>query len=297
MTTVIERDTVIPTDDGRELAGRWFEPSSDPVGVVVVAPAMATPGRFYRSFATWLSEQGLRTLTFDLRGVDGSARGHVREESADMLRWAGDAAAALRHARDSTDGLPISWVGHSLGGQVLPFVDHEDLAGAVLVATGSGYWRLAPPRLRRTVPLLWYAVAPVTSRLLGYFPGRRLRMVGDLPAGVMLQWARWCRHPDYIASESAEVRERFAAVRTPIVALAFTDDSMMSRGSLDSLLRWYRRTTPRVVESSPEELGTGPIGHFGLFRSGSRPLWDTLVLPHLATTRAPALPFPTGPGH
>lgn len=209
-----------------------------------------------------------------------------------MLRWAGDAASALRYARDHADGLPISWVGHSLGGQVLPLVDHEDLAAAVLVATGSGYWRLAPPRLRRTVPLLWYAVAPVSCRLLGYFPGRRLRTVGDLPAAAMLQWARWCRHPDYIASESPEVRERFATVRTPVVALAFTDDEMMSRRSLESLLRWYTGTEPVVLASAPEDLGVTRMGHFGLFRSENRRLWDTLVLPHLATVSGSARPRP-----
>ncbi|MFN7643314.1 MAG: hypothetical protein ACK5PW_09570 [Burkholderiales bacterium] len=46
--------------------------------------------------------------------------------------------------------------------------------------------------------------------------------------------------PDYVASaEGAAARERFDAVRTPIVSLSFTDDEMMSARSIASLHALY----------------------------------------------------------
>src|SRR2546423_310752 len=78
--------------------------------------------------------------------------------------------------------------------------------------------------LRRRAWWLWYFVAPVAMAVCGYFPGAKLRKVGDLPRGVMTQWRRWCLHPEYAIADGEHVRERYAAVRTPIVSLSFCDD-------------------------------------------------------------------------
>ncbi len=144
----VRRDTLtITADDGRALPGTWYEPTGvTPVGVVVIAPAMATPASYYAAFATWLATQGFRTLTFDLRGMESVAA--MKAEDADVLRWFGDMASALDLALDTADGLPVTWVGHSLGGQAVPFVDHSRLARIVTVASGTGYWRLNAPGIR-----------------------------------------------------------------------------------------------------------------------------------------------------
>ena len=50
---------------------------------------------------------------------------------------------------------------------------------------------------RALVWWLWFVAAPVAMTLYGYFPGKRLRMVGDIPGPAMQQWCRWCRHPEF----------------------------------------------------------------------------------------------------
>ena len=50
-------------------------------------------------------------------------------------------------ARFRTAGVPITWIGHSLGGQLVPFVhDRRGVAKIITVAAGSGYWRENSPR-------------------------------------------------------------------------------------------------------------------------------------------------------
>ena len=66
---------------------------------------------------------------------------------------------------------------------------------------------------KRLVLWLWYVAVPVATALCGYFPGKRLRKVGDLPAGVIAQWRRWCLSPDYVGSEGREARAAYASVR------------------------------------------------------------------------------------
>lgn len=70
-SSVRRTPVTITADDGRELAGNWFEPLTAPaVGTVVIAPAMATPAAYYAGFATWLADRGHQVLTFDLRGTE-----------------------------------------------------------------------------------------------------------------------------------------------------------------------------------------------------------------------------------
>ena len=182
----------IAADDGRELRANWFEPR-DPRGAVLLVPAMATPASFYRAMAGWLADAGFLTLTFDYRGTGGPAE--LRAEKGDIVRWAGDAASALESLVQRADGLPVTWIGHSLGGQVLPFAHHGLVDRVVAVSSGNGYWRYNVPAVRRRAPLLWHTLAPTAIAATGYFPGRRLGIIGDVPPNVMRQWRRWCLSP------------------------------------------------------------------------------------------------------
>jgi predicted alpha/beta hydrolase len=278
----VRRDSLtIAADDDRALAGTWFEPiGAAPVGIVVIAPAMATPASYYAAFATWLATQGFRTLTFDLRGMESVAA--MKAEDADVLRWFGDMASALDLALDTADDLPVTWVGHSLGGQAVPFVDHSRLARIVTVASGTGYWRLNAPAVRWRAPLLWLGIAPVASRIAGYYPGRRLGVLHDLPAGVMRQWGRWCMHEEYLGIDVPDAAERFASVTTPMTSLSFTDDELMSSASIADLHDRFVNADQVHQRYTPAQLEVDRMGHHGFFRARHQDLWDELVLPYLA---------------
>ena len=274
----------LTADDGRELAATWFEPTGSAdngaIGAVLLAPAMATPAAYYAAFATWLASHGYRTLTFDLRGTESVAA--MKAEDADVLRWFGDMADALDHVLEEADGLPVSWVGHSLGGQAVPFVDHSRLDRIVNVASGTGYWRLNPPAIRWRAPLLWRGIAPVASCIAGYYPGRRLGVLDNVPAGVMRQWGRWCMHEDYLGVDVPHAAERFAEVTTPMTVLSFTDDALMSEASIADLHDRFRNADQVRQRYSPAQLEVERMGHHGFFRARHQDLWDELVLPYLA---------------
>ena len=187
--------------DGQHIVTRIFRPTGARRGAVLIVAAMGVTQAFYAPLAKWLAGVGFVALTFDYRGMGLSRpvehRRSLRGFEVGLLDWARqDCAAMLDLASNEAPGAPISWLGHSLGGQILPFVpNRESVAPMITVASGSGYWRENSPRLRRFAGLLWYGVVPASMALFGYFPGKRLRMVGDLPRGVMAQWRRWCLDP------------------------------------------------------------------------------------------------------
>lgn len=286
MTNVIEHqlwDTItFPADDGYELHGRWFEPAGEARGVVLIVPAMATTAAYYATFASWLRDRGFAVMTFDYRGYGESLDGPMRQVKNDLVRWALDARDALDHAHVRAEGLPVTWLGHSLGGQVLAFADHTKADRAISVAAGTGYWKHNSPSARRKAPLLWKVIAPTAMAVAGYFPGKRLRILGDLPANVMRQWARWCMDPDYLLGELPEMRERFAAVDIPMASLSFTDDELMSATSISTLDALHASVDTTHMRYTPQQLGVDRMGHFGFFRHNQVDLWDELILPHMA---------------
>ncbi|CEI20030.1 hypothetical protein PAMH19_5236 [Pseudomonas aeruginosa] len=280
---------LIDNGNGHPLASHWYRPAGEPRGYLLIVPAMGVEQRFYAPFAAWLAERGYLAITFDYLGMGQSRNGSLRGLEVDVLGWARhDCSAMLAAALAESGSKPLYWIGHSLGGQILPFVEGRERIDRVFsIASGSGYWKENSPRLRNKVWLFWYLVAPLLTPLLGYFPGRRLGMVGDLPRGVIEQWRRWCLHPQYALADGEAIRRAFSAVRTPIVSLSFTDDEMMSRGSIESLLGFYREAPKTAWRIAPEEIGAGHIGHFGFFRPQfAESLWAGYLLPELGSGNA-----------
>jgi predicted alpha/beta hydrolase len=278
---VAPRSLTVVADDGRELRATRFEPVGEVRGAVVVVPAMATPARFYAAFATWLAESGFHVLTFDYRGT-GSVE-EMKAERGDVLRWAGDAASALESLLYEDLGVPVTWVGHSLGGQLLPFARHDLLDRALLIAAGSGYWRYNQASLRWRAPLFLRVVGPLAMRFAGYYPGRRLGLLGDAPSAAMLQWSRWCLSPDYYGVDVPDLAKRVAELDLPIAAVSFTDDELLSARSHLALEELYAAAPVEPHRLAPSDLDVERIGHHGFFRAAMRPTWDATVLPHLAT--------------
>lgn len=277
---------VVQVGGHQHVVARFFAPEGEPRAAVLVVPAMGVTQAYYAPFAQWLATQGYLVATFDYRGVGQSRHGSLRKLSADILDWArGDCAAMIEAVAEMAPGKPMHWVGHSLGGQILPFVPNRArIARVVTVATGSGYWRENTASLRRVSWWLWFFVVPLSVRLFGYFPGKRLRKVGDLPRGVMEQWRRWCLNPEYaIGVEGEPARALYAAVQTPIVSLSFTDDEFMSLRNIEAIHGQYANAQRTMKRIAPKEIGEKRIGHFGFFRPKfEHSLWRAYLLPELA---------------
>ncbi|MCH7341819.1 alpha/beta fold hydrolase [Pelomonas sp. CA6] len=267
--------------DGFVLTGHLYGNAETARAGLLIAPAMGVEQRYYAEFGRWMAAQGWLVLCFDYRGMGASRPDGLRQSlkglDADIHVWAErDAAAALdelsrrlAEADAGRDERPIHWLGHSLGGQILGMLPNRHrVSRAVTVGCGSGYWRENSAHLKRYVWWLWYVVVPLALPLFGYFPGRRLRKVGDLPRGVMAQWRRWCLDRDYMMGEGgAPLRAQYAALTLPMLSLSFTDDEFMSRRNTESLHGFYAGAQREMRRVAPQQIGERRIGHFGFFRA------------------------------
>jgi predicted alpha/beta hydrolase len=272
------------TATGHALAVTRFPASGTPWASLVIAGAMGVRQDFYHPLARWLAGHGIHTVTFDYRGMGRSRRGSLRGLDVDVSAWAEhDLNGMLFEAQSMGPGLPLLYLGHSLGGQVLGVLpDAARVRAALTVTAGSGYYRMND-RMPLRVRILWFAAIPALTPVFGYFPGKALRIVGDLPRGVAWQWRRWCLHPEYLLAEGDRYREAFRRVAIPIRGYSFEDDAMIQRRAVDHLHSFYSAAKVERRHLEPKEVGARGIGHFGFFSERSR---DTLWRESLDWLRA-----------
>lgn len=273
----------IPATDGFALAADLHEPQAGmPLrGAVVIASATGVPRRLYAAFSSFLRDGGFAVVRFDYRGIGGSRPASLRGFRATMAEWGSkDLAAVIEWMAARHPKVPLLFIGHSVGGQILGMTPASDrLAAALFIAAQSGYWKGWAPRHRPRMLLLWYFLIPVVSRALGYTPMSKFTGGEDLPLGVALEWAKWGRHRRYLRGFHGNAPHddgtRYRDFGRPLHAIAFTDDDLFApRHAVEQLLTFYGKGPEHVRSITPEEAGVKAIGHFGFFRDKFREtLW------------------------
>lgn len=264
--------------DGVSLTGDLVLPPGPPCAAVVIAPAMGVRRRYYAAFARFLARRHqLASLTIDYRGIGDSRGAALRRTRASLTDWGElDLAAATDELARRFGGLPLRFVGHSVGGQLMGFVPDAPFERALFVGSQSGHWRHWDGARRAGMALLWHAVIPASTFALGYLPGRALGGGEDVPGGVARQWARWGRHPDYLGV-SAREREGawFGAWRGTLRTYAIADDAYAPERAVRALAEMYSGAAREVRVIAPRDIGARAIGHFGFFRERFEPtLWE-----------------------
>ena len=113
-------DITFPAADRYLLGATLFLPRGAKRHAVLFNSATAVPRKIYRGFAGYLAGRGCAVLTYDYRGTGDSRQKSLVGFKASMSDWAAlDVTAAVAWMRERYKNLPLNYVGHSFGGQVL----------------------------------------------------------------------------------------------------------------------------------------------------------------------------------
>ncbi len=276
-TCVPER---IAATDGYLLGARLYadELLCDPATVAIVNAGAGLRQRYYAPFATYLSQIGIPTLTYDYRGIGESRPASLKGFDATVEDWGSkDCAAVVDWVKARFPEARIAVIGHSVGALVTGFVTNGRLIDKFVTVGGhTGYWGDYDRLLRPLMFLTWHVLMPAVTRIVGYFPGRRLRLGDDLPAGAALQWAArlkpalWWKlrdrsgEPDH--ERIAEVRGRFAALRADILTIRFADDAFATEAATKRLTGLFEHCSVSSELLKPADFQLRRAGHFAFFR-------------------------------
>ncbi|MER2265413.1 alpha/beta hydrolase family protein [Methylobacterium oxalidis] len=259
--------------DGYVLHGHLWsvDPRLEPMlGTVVLNPATGVLARYYHAYARFLVAHGFAVLTYDYRGIGASRPVTLKGFGIRWRDWGElDFDAVVRWTRARRGG-QLLVVGHSIGGFLPGFAEAANLIDRFLtVGAQFAYWPDYATGNRLRMAAKWHLAMPAMTALAGYFPGRQLGWLEDLPAGVAYEWSfrRARMELSYPRREREAILARFAAVQAPILAVGTTDDAFGTPPAIRRGLDYYAASPRTQVELTPGALGATTIGHFGLFHA------------------------------
>jgi predicted alpha/beta hydrolase len=147
----------------------------------------------------------------------------------------------------------------------------ELIDGMITVSAQSAYGQLQGGRQQWVVLLHTHVTMPFLSHLFGYLPWSRFIGGEDIPKGVALEWARWCRTPGYLLGDETLPLQRYGDFSAPVLAYSIEDDDWGTYQAVNAMMSAYPNVERRHLV--PADYGREFVGHFGFFRQGSNDLW------------------------
>lgn len=269
--------TTLRTRDGQFIRlTQFLPPNGAPERVVVVGPGAGVEQARYRAFAEYCAASGCAAITFDYRGIGHSGNGHIGHFHATLRQWANqDLDAVLRYAHNTFPKLELVFVGHCISGEIAGIAPAgEYIHRMVLVSSALSCWRLWPHRSQLRI-LLMKLLTPLLVWWYGFFPGRRLRFLHDLPRGVILELSNWCNRPNGLFDVFPD--NNYRKMKIPLLAYSFTDDWFSPPRAVAALLGHFSNAQPRWEHLDPAGIGLKKVGHDGFFDPACAPLWEQML--------------------
>ncbi|QUS41611.1 alpha/beta fold hydrolase [Tardiphaga alba] len=274
-TQSVSEAVTFPCGDGYHLHGHFWRPRiSSELCSVIINPATGVLARYYHPYARYLAENGFSVLTYDYRGIGLSRPTNLRSARFRWRDWGElDFAAAIDCMRSCRPSGLLAVVGHSIGGFLPGFAPNAGEVDRLLAIAGQfAYWRDYGASHRARLLMRWHIVMPLLTSIVGYFPGKRLGWLEDLPAGVAYEWSRRrsrleLSYPEY---ERDALLHRFASLQADILAIGVSDDEYGTPRAIQRGLEYYAGSNRTQLLLKPSDLGCQAIGHFSLFHSRHR---------------------------
>lgn len=275
--------------DGYELGASFYAPRAGaaPRRVALIHCGAGIRAVRYQRFAQFLAGCGIPTLTYDYRGIGLSRPAVLRGFRASIEDWAEyDCGGAIAWLKERFPAAQMVGIAHSIASLLIGGAPNSaDQARLVMVGAHTGYYGDYSQRYRLPMTAVWHTLMPALTRLVGYFPARRLRLGEDIPARIALQWAGR-RTPELRPAESGPsydriqaMLDRCAALQRPALLVSISDDAFATGAGTKRLLSYYPRLFPlQHVAFTPADAGVRRIGHFGFFgRRAGAALWPRVL--------------------
>ncbi|SNT14525.1 alpha/beta hydrolase family protein [Rhodococcoides kyotonense] len=231
-----QHTVVLAQGDRLSLLSREGDPD---MPVVMIWTAMGVAARKYTRLLDEFAKRGVGTVVADYRGFGASTPRTERGTDVGYHDIATiDFPAVVAEIENVFPGRPIVLLGHSLGGQIgLMYAAARpvELAGIVLIATNTPYYRVYPGT-SALAPLLGTSFAAITASLFGYYPGDTLNFLGRQPKPLILDWARLARTNSFDSiGHGTRYSELMRTVDLPVLAASVDGDWMAPPAALDAL--------------------------------------------------------------
>lgn len=271
-------NTTIKTQDGFPLAVSQFKPNNAKAHLVIAA-GLGIPKDFYRHIAQFAANREYLVTTFDYRGISESQDVNFKGREHRFSFWGQrDLHAVFQHLK-TTSTLPLIYLAHSAGGQILGMTPYcKDVVAASFIGSVIPDAKNYPKLIDKIkLKFLWWVLLPVLSMFGDTVPASKVGLSNiDVPTGVVREWSAWGRTRRYLFNPKFNYDlSEYSSFTSPLKVLAIADDELATPESCFDLATEYINAQVEEVILQPSEQGLS-LGHFGFFREKAEVFWDDL---------------------
>ncbi len=249
-------------------------------GVLIISSAVGVKRSFYRHIATHCANIGYTVVTFDYRGIGGSAKVN-NPKNCTIHNWGFyDLSAVIDYADKNFTGKPIFLLGHSIAGQIFPFAHNNfKVKGAYFVAAQNASKTHWTGKDKMVVNLFWRVIIPLFTKTIGSLPGFAYGGAHKLPKYVAKEWAQWGKNENGALGAVDGASQKYAKVKSTAKFISFSDDNLLAPPkAAEALYQSYGSPKREYMQISPDNIGLSEIGHFKFFKREMQPLWEDINL-------------------
>lgn len=277
----MENITIIAAD-GYRLSALYARPVGESTGTIVLSSATGIKKEYYINFSRFLVQNGYKVLLYDYRGIGGSAPVDLKTCSCFMHEWGTlDMNAVLNYLVQEKRLTDIIWVGHSVGAQLVGFIEHrEHIRKVIAINAAFGYWRYFPFPVKWSIWGLWFFIGPLMVRIYGYGAMKKIGWGENLGKNMMKEWREWCLSKDYFTGMLNRKlnMDKFYDFTIPITAVYTSDDYIANDKTVPLMMNFFPNSPQAMFKLSVTENTIHKVGHTGIFRKKfENDLWPLLT--------------------
>lgn len=268
------------TEDNYSLSVHLFEPADPNQKLLLINSATGVKQQIYFSFAQFFCDLGFTVITYDYRGIGLSKPKKMRGFEASMRVWGTvDYKAITSYIKANYPDLRKFCLGHSLGALILGMnEDSKMFEEFIFVGTQNAFVGNLKFKTKVEAYIGFGIAQPLSTKILGYFPGNWFGLGESLPAGSAFDWQTLILNRKSTNKLLEKVKDYSKDLTQKVFVIRAEDDAWLTEKGVRSLLEdTYpnMRPTYRLVKTSESE--KNEIGHINFFRSYNRKLWNIIL--------------------
>lgn len=247
---------------------------------VIIASATGVKQNYYHNFSKFLSHNNYSVFTFDYGGIGDSKPESLKKFSTTATNWAqNDFESVVQYVKSKNPDSKIFIITHSIGGQLIGLVPSNNLFDGVIMAVSqSGSWIHWKGFERLKMQFLWYVTIPLFCRIFNYLPSSHFTRMEDLPKEMALEWAKWCKKPNYHFDCIDNVKEHYDKIKCKIISYSIDNDFYATVPAVNWIASQFKNAEVTRTHLKAEDFGVKDIGHFGFFKNRFKDsIWNVFL--------------------
>jgi len=269
---------LIPAKDGYKIASKIYTPSlHNKRKVLIINSATGVDKKLYHHYANFMATNGYTVVVYDYRGIAQSRPKKLRGFKTSFIDWGQkDFSGVLDFVKQKFPDYKIIVLGHSIGGTIIGMTKiNTDISGIINIGAQTAYYKDWAKNKKIKIYILWHVFLPTITRLFGYFPGKKLGMLEDIPMGVIQQWHNRRKQENMKEQiENNGVAFYYSEFTGKLLTLGIEDDPIGTEIAIKRIHDLFVNSEKDMEIIRLNQLPTKQIGHFGFFsRKFKNNLW------------------------